>query len=125
MLDWLRVNLPPEQPRVADVPIPGALQIESSRNGDSLLIALSGELDLASAPDLERELQAAESDSPGRVTIDLGELGFMDSTGLQALLRARERAAAAGYLLSLRRGPHQVQRVFELTKTVDAFTFED
>jgi anti-anti-sigma regulatory factor len=50
----------------------------------------------------------------------------MDSTGLQALLRARERAITVeGVDLSLRRGPHQVQRVFELTKTVDAFTFVD
>ena len=49
----------------------------------------------------------------------------MDSTGLQALLRARERAGSASHELSLRRGPHQVQRVFELTRTVDAFSFEN
>jgi anti-anti-sigma regulatory factor len=50
----------------------------------------------------------------------------MDSTGLQALLRARERSTSAdGAQLMLRRGPHQVQRVFELTKTIDAFTFVD
>jgi anti-anti-sigma regulatory factor len=49
----------------------------------------------------------------------------MDSTGLQALLRARERASSSSYELALRRGPHQVQRVFELTKTVDAFSFEE
>lgn len=117
--------MPPEQQHVADVPIPGALQIESRRDGDTLVIALSGELDLASAPDLERELQAGEATSPGQITIDLTELGFMDSTGLQSLLRARERAAESGYALSLRRGPHQVQRVFELTKTAEAFTFAD
>jgi anti-anti-sigma factor len=119
------VTVPPEQHPVADVPIPGALQIESRRDGGTLSLVLSGELDLASAPDLERELAAGEATSPSRITIDLSDLGFMDSTGLQALLRARERAAATGYALSLRRGPHQVQRVFELTKTVDAFSFED
>jgi anti-sigma B factor antagonist len=119
------VTLPPEQPPVAEVPVPGALKIESHREGDTLLVVLSGELDLASAPDLERELQAGEQIAPTRLVIDLSGLGFMDSTGLQALLRARERANEAGYALSLRRGPHQVQRVFELTKTVDAFTFDD
>lgn len=117
--------MPPEQPRVAEVPVPGALRIESRRDGDVLMVALSGELDLASAPDLERELRVGEETSPGRLVIDLSGLGFMDSTGLQALLRARERAHEAGYALSLRRGPHQVQRVFELTKTVDAFTFDN
>jgi anti-sigma B factor antagonist len=119
------VTLPPEQPRVAEVPVPGALKIESLRDRDTLIVALSGELDLASAPDLERELQVGAEGAPSRMVIDLSGLGFMDSTGLQALLRARERAQEAGYLLSLRRGPHQVQRVFELTKTVDAFTFVD
>jgi anti-anti-sigma factor len=110
---------------VTDVPAPGPLSIDSRREGDAVLIALSGELDLASAPDLERELKEAEATNPSRVSIDLSRLGFMDSTGLQALLRARERAGSASYELSLRRGPHQVQRVFELTRTVDAFSFED
>jgi anti-anti-sigma factor len=110
---------------VADVPIPGPLRIESRREGDVIVVALDGELDLASAPELERELVRAEGDAPRRIVIDLAQLGFMDSTGLQSLLRARERAAAGRYELALRRGPHQVQRVFELTKTADAFTFDD
>lgn len=110
---------------MTDAPAPGPLSIGSRRDGDAVIIVLQGELDLASAPDLERELKDAEATSPNRVTIDLSGLGFMDSTGLQALLRARERAGSASYELTLRRGPHQVQRVFELTRTVDAFSFED
>jgi anti-sigma B factor antagonist len=110
---------------VTDVPAPGPLRIESRREGDAMVISLNGELDLASAPDLERELRDAEAGEPARVVIDLKGLGFMDSTGLQALLRARERAGSSQYELVLRRGSHQVQRVFELTKTVDAFSFED
>ncbi|MBV8711074.1 MAG: STAS domain-containing protein, partial [Solirubrobacterales bacterium] len=73
----------------------------------------------------ERHLTEAESANPARLVVDLTSLGFMDSTGLQTLLRARERAEGSTYELALRRGPHQVQRVFELTRTVDAFTFED
>jgi anti-anti-sigma factor len=119
------VSTPPD-PSVTDVPAPGPLSIDTRRDGDAVLIVLHGELDLASAPELERELRAAEasSPSPSRVTIDLSGLGFMDSTGLQALLRARERAGSSSYELKLRPGPHQVQRVFELTRTVDAFSFE-
>jgi anti-anti-sigma factor len=114
----------PPDPSVTDVSAPGPLSIDSRRDGDVVTIVLHGELDLASAPDLERELKEAEASSPNRVTIDLSGLGFMDSTGLQALLRARERAGSSSYELTLRRGPHQVQRVFELTRTVDAFSFE-
>jgi len=113
-------------PSSRDVPVPGQLVIESSAGDDAAVLTLSGELDLASTPTLERELAAVEATAPRRLVIDLSGVGFMDSTGLQALLRARERAAADGaHELALRRGPHQVQRVFELTKTIDVFTFED
>lgn len=118
------MTTPPEPAGLADVPLPGPLQIESRRDGDTVVVKLNGELDLASAPELERELREAEAAGTARVVIDLSGLGFMDSTGLQALLRARERSSSGAFTLSLRHGPHQVQRVFELTKTIDAFSFE-
>jgi anti-anti-sigma factor len=114
------------EPWSSDVPVPGGLVVQSSAQDDLTVLTLSGELDLASTPILERELAAVESAGAKRILIDLAGVGFMDSTGLQALLRARERATTQdGVELSLRRGPHQVQRVFELTKTIDAFTFVD
>lgn len=111
--------------RSPQAPVPGQLVIEKTEESGAVVLVLSGELDLASAPMLERELREAEAASPGRLVIDLAGLAFMDSTGLQALLRARERANTNDHQLALRRAPHQVQRVFELTKTVDAFTFDD
>jgi anti-anti-sigma factor len=114
------------EPRSGDVPVPGQLVVETSTQEDATVLMLSGELDLASTPILERELAAVESAGAKKILIDLAGVGFMDSTGLQALLRARERATTEhGAGLALRRGPHQVQRVFELTKTIDAFTFVD
>lgn len=108
-----------------DAPVPGQLVIESKTEADGIVLSLTGELDLTSAPIFERELRAAESANPGQLVIDLSGLEFMDSTGLRALLLARERAGGNGHRLKLRRGPRQVQRVLELTKTVDAFEFED
>ena len=49
----------------------------------------------------------------------------MDSTGLRALLQARQVATESDRQLTLRHGPRQVQRVFELSGTVETFTFED
>jgi anti-anti-sigma factor len=108
-----------------DAPVPGQLVIESRTEGEDVILLLQGELDLTSAPVFERELRVAESTNPGRVVIDLSRLEFMDSTGLRALLLARERAQTNSHRLALRRGPRQVQRVLELTKTVDAFDFAD
>jgi anti-sigma B factor antagonist len=106
-------------------PLPGQLVVESRTEGDAVVIVLRGELDLTSVPLFERELRDAESSGPGRVVIDLSGLDFMDSTGLRALLQARERSKSNGHELALRRGPRQVQRVLELTKTLDVFTFVD
>jgi anti-sigma B factor antagonist len=108
-----------------DSPMPGQLIVQSRMDGDSLLLSLQGELDLTSAPSFEREIHDAEASTAGRIVLDLSQLDFMDSTGLRALLQARERANASDRELALRRGPRQVQRVLELTKTVDVFTFED
>ena len=108
----------------AEAPVPGQLTIESSRQEDVVFLALVGELDLASAPHFEQELESALATGPNRVVLDLRRLEFMDSSGLQALLRAHERGNLDGHVLSLRPGPHQVQRVFELTKTIDVFTFD-
>jgi anti-sigma B factor antagonist len=105
--------------------MPGQLLIESRTEDDRLILSLRGELDLTSVPQFERELRDAEATGPARLVIDLGGLDFMDSTGLRALLQARERAKGDDYQLSLRPGPRQVQRVLELTKTLEVFTFED
>jgi anti-anti-sigma factor len=113
------------EPGATDAPVPGQLEIESTSRADTITLSLRGELDLTSAPVFERELLAAESTKPRRVVIDLSRLEFMDSTGLRALLLAREHAQSEGHDLALRRGARQVQRVLELTKTAEAFEFED
>lgn len=89
------------------------------------MLALRGELDLASGPALQQQLDAAEADGSGRVLVDLGGLQFMDSTGLQILLGADRRQRGKGQSLMLRRGPRAIQRLFELTQTATVFRFED
>ena len=66
------------------------------------MIALEGELDLAGAAELERELAGVEASA---VVIDLRELGFMDSSGLRALAVAAQQLQRAGRRLALVPGP--------------------
>lgn len=86
---------------------------------------LEGELDLASAPQLEQALRDATATSPGRILIDLGELAFMDCIGVGVLIRAQDAADAGGHQLALAHAPQQVRRLLELTQLIDRFTFED
>jgi len=78
-------------------------------------LVLRGEVDLASTPILERELKRAEATASGRIVLDLGELEFIDSSGLSCLMRAQQRASANGHTLILKRIPAQAKRLFYLT----------
>ncbi len=77
------------------------------------MIALFGELDLASSPDFELELERV---SGARLVIaDLRALEFIDSTGLSVLVRAHQRARESGSDFAVVNGPGQVQRLLSLT----------
>ena len=68
------------------------LQIDCTRDGDSLTIALAGELDLNSVHDLETAMLAAEKSDATLILVDLAEVTFIDSTGLSQLLDAKKRS---------------------------------
>ena len=87
-------------------------------------LTLRGELDLASARQLEESLTAIDEQAPARITIDLGGLAFIDSSGLRALLLADTRAREHGYELKLIPGQESVQRGFEMTGALDGLSFE-
>jgi anti-anti-sigma factor len=87
-------------------------------------IALSGELDIASAPQLDQTLRTFLYTGFGRVVIDLRRLSFIDSTGLHLILRYAEAARRAELRFGLIPGPPAVQRIFELTGTNVLFDFE-
>jgi anti-anti-sigma factor len=97
-----------------------------TEHGDGLsTITLWGELDIASAAVLEAEVIVAEQLGAESITIDLSGLDFIDSTGLQAILGAHDRCARHGRELTLLRGPAQVQRIFDLTRTRNSLLFLD
>ncbi len=95
-----------------------------SENGAPLLF-VKGELDLASSPTLEQELERVAGDSPSLVIIDLRELEFMDSTGLSVLIRAHQRAQESGHRLGIVNGSRQVRRLLSLTGVADRLTIVD
>ena len=100
-----------------------ALEVEPRTDGDTYVLALSGELDLYGFDRFELALEAAlNSDSP-RVLIDLTDLEFIDSTGLQSLVRAKRRAGGDGRL-RVTRGRGEVAAMFELTGLDRVLPFE-
>ena len=87
-------------------------------DGGVRVVAVRGELDLSTAPDLEPPLEAAVSSGDASVLVDLSECEFIDSTGIALIVRAWQQldrdADGAGRLV-LCSGNDQVRRVLEVT----------
>ena len=102
----------------------GSLILRSERDGETHVVELLGELDIAGAPRLEEELLSVEASDAESIVIDLRGLEFIDSTGIRLLLMAADRCSDNGRLTILR-GPAQVHRVFEITDLVNRLPFAD
>jgi anti-sigma B factor antagonist len=80
-----------------------------------VLVAVRGELDLSTSPQLDETLRR-EIDAGNRVVVDLSEIAFIDSTGLNTLITALRAASSHGAALMVSPSlPAQVQRVLEVT----------
>jgi anti-anti-sigma factor len=99
---------------MAQVRPPQHLQIDTRQHGDTVLVRLSGEFDLAAEELFDRTLDEL-SRSARAIVLDLRELGFIDSSGLRALLRAWERSRTDGHDLTFVPGDGQVRHTMELT----------
>ena len=74
---------------------PNGFSISTSEGDRRVVVTIRGELDLATAPELETAL-LERLDAGQEVVLDLRELQFMDSSGLRVLVTAHARAADGG-----------------------------
>ncbi len=89
----------------------GVFNVEVTTDEDVPVFLLRGELDVANAEEVRQALTAAS----GSVVVDLSELSFIDSSGLTALIHARDDVCARGGRFVMRGANGSVRRVFEIT----------
>jgi anti-sigma B factor antagonist len=89
------------------------------------VLALFGELDVVSAPELQQTLSEVLEQPHARVMLDLNGLQFVDSAGVSVLIKAKQRADSNGRTLVLRRPTEQLERVFALVGLADWLEIED
>lgn len=87
--------------------------------GGSARVVVVGEVDLQTAPVLRQRLAEATEHGIGDVVVDLGAVGFLDSTGLNALLGARAALHRLGRQLRVEQLSTRVLRVFEVAGVAD------
>jgi anti-sigma B factor antagonist len=99
--------------------IPAPFEASAAKLDDGVcVIAVRGELDLSTAPDLERPLEDAVSSEDASVLIDLTQCEFIDSTGIALIVRAWQRLDRAGGgngRVVICSDNDQVRRVLEIT----------
>jgi anti-sigma B factor antagonist len=102
------------------VDVQEALTMTVDRDGDgAVTLAIRGEIDFGNVAALRARL--AELIRPGteHLTIDLGDVNFVDSTTIGVLIQAKKRLAQTNRELRIARPTPGVRRVFELAGLVD------
>lgn len=90
--------------------------------GSDGVIVVHGDIDISGGPILEALIVSRENAEP--IVIDLGDVFFIDSSGLRSLLGASRRAQARNTTVVLRTVGSEVARLLQITGTTDQFIIE-
>ena len=102
---------------------PAEISVKTSAGQRGWTVVVKGEIDIATSPELRRQLERLTDDEP--IVVDVTEMSFIDSSGLGVLVEVlkRRREAGAGPV-ALRGMQEPVRRVFEITGLTDLFELE-
>jgi anti-sigma B factor antagonist len=90
------------------------LEVERGPNG-SVILSVSGDVDLHSAPQLRDRLEAAIDEGVRKVVVDLDHATFLDSMALGVLLGAKKSLEGTDSALDLVVTSSDIRRIFEIT----------
>jgi anti-sigma B factor antagonist len=92
-----------------------AFAYEVTREGDHSVVVLSGDLDMATAPELSDCLNRLLHNGMSTVVVDVARLRFCDSSGLHVFVTSHRRAHDHGGAIVIRSPNETVQRLLTLT----------
>ena len=97
-----------------------AIEIGTERRGVASVLSPKGDIDMSTSPALRAALRAEVERGTQRMVVDLGSVGYMDSSGLATLVEAMKLAKGGKSVLVLCRMNPQVRAIFEIAR-LDAF----
>lgn len=107
-----------------DAPRTALLDLQVTE-GPEATIELSGELDPATAPQLDQEIERLLASGPvEHLVLDLSGLTFLDSSGLRVFVTARSAITDQGGELRLRAPSANTQRLLDVTGLGEIITVE-
>ena len=96
-----------------------SLTVRTEQRGDLVVVAVGGELDMATAPQLQDEITDLLDRGHTRLVFDLTDVSFCDSTGLSVFVRAKNSSDEAGGVVRLAAPQRGVLRILEVSGLVE------
>jgi anti-sigma B factor antagonist len=100
------------------------ISVSRTTAGEIPIVAVSGEVDVYSAPALKEKITELLDAGQQTLIIDLSGVGFLDSTGLGALVEARAATSEAGGALPLVCSQERILKLFTITGLDGVFTIQ-
>ena len=91
------------------------LEISTEQNGSACTIALAGEVDVYTAPQLKEELVALIQSGCTRLIVDMDRVTFIDSSGLGVLVSALRRVREKDGAVRVVCAHDSVLKIFRIT----------
>jgi anti-sigma B factor antagonist len=98
--------------------MPLEIHIHKSQDAGTVTVKLTGNLDTATAPELEKQLAPVLGGSTKDVVFDLAQLKFISSAGLRVFSSTRKTLKERGGQVSFVHMQPQIQEVFEIMKSL-------
>jgi anti-sigma B factor antagonist len=97
------------------------LTVEVQDDGGVAVLVVRGELDVYSSPALDAAVDQVLGDGARSLVLDLGEVGFIDSSGLRSMIRARQQAGSSPDAVRIRNPQPATVRLLDITGLTDHF----
>ncbi|HSO95120.1 MAG TPA: STAS domain-containing protein [Acidimicrobiia bacterium] len=103
---------------------PATFAAREGEESGTWILAVTGEIDVATSPELRRELHQLADREPTQLVLDLEGVSFIDSSGLGVLVGVlkRLREEDRGDILVLEGLQEPVRKVFDITGLTELFT---
>jgi anti-sigma B factor antagonist len=99
-----------------------SMDIDVTQSGGVTVVVPRGDLDMATVDEVRRALTGLIDRGQSRLLMDLSGVGYIDSSGMGALVAAMKQARAAGGDVRLCALQEDVRGIFELTRLARAMS---
>ena len=98
--------------------------LSAESRGDTMIITISGDLDIVTSPQLDEYLTQAEADH-SRIILDFSAVSFLDTSALAVIVGHWKKAEATGGTLALAGARYRYTKTLWITGLADKLTRYD